>query len=71
MCHNLEARFRQTICKILELFGIFDIELLLMSSSPSFCVHGKNEINFSAEQFFPEKSVGIFTTQNEKNLSLN
>ena len=54
MCHNLEARFRQTICKILELFGIFDIELLLMSSSPSFCVHGKNEINFSAEQFFPE-----------------
>ena len=37
-----------------------------MSSSPSFCVHGKNEINFLAEQFFPEKSVGIIMTEWEE-----
>ena len=66
MCHNNEARFPQTTCTILEPIGIFDIELLPMSSSPSFCVHGKNEINFLAEQFFPEKSVGIITTEWEE-----
>ena len=66
MCHYIEARFPQTTCKILESFGIFDIELLPMSSSPSFCVHGKNEINFLAEQFFPEKSVGIIMTEWEE-----
>ena len=53
MCHNIEARFSQTTCKILESFGIVDIELLPMSSSPSFCVHGKIDIKFLAEQFFP------------------
>ena len=41
----------------LESFGIFDIELLPMPSSPLFLVYGKNEISFLAEQFFPEKSV--------------
>ena len=66
MCHNIEARFSQTKCKILESFGIFDIELLPISSLPSFCVHGKNEINFLAEQFFPEKSVGIIMTEWEE-----
>ena len=66
MCHNIEARFPQTTCKILESFGIFDIELLPMSSSPSFCVHGKNEINFLAEQFFPEKFVEIIMTEWEE-----
>ena len=63
MCHNIEARFPQTTCKILESFGIFDIELLPMSSSPSFYMHGKNEISFLAEQFFPEISVGIIMTE--------
>ena len=37
-----------------------------MSSSPSFCVLGKNEINFLAEQFFPEISVGIIMTEWEE-----
>ena len=37
-----------------------------MSSSPSICVHGKNETNFLAEQFFPEKSVEIITTEWEE-----
>ena len=37
----------------LESFGIFDIEFLLMSPSPSLCVYGKNEISFLAEKFFP------------------
>ena len=50
----VEARFPQTTCKILELFGIFDVELLPMSSSPFFCVY-----SFLAEQLFPEKSVKI------------
>ena len=63
MCHNIEARFSQTTCKILESFGIFDIELLPMSSSPWFYTNGKNEINFLAEQFFPERSVGIIMTE--------
>ena len=49
MCHNIEARFTQTACKIPESFEIFDMELLPMSSSPSFCVRGKNEINLLAE----------------------
>ena len=38
MCNNIEARFPQTTCKNLELFGIFDIELLPVSSLPSTCV---------------------------------
>ena len=59
MCNNIEARFPQTTSKILESFEIFDIELLPMSSSPSFCMYGKNEISFSAEKYFPEKSVEI------------
>ena len=63
MCHNIEARFPQTTCKILESFGIFDLELLPMSSSPWFYTHGKNEINFLAEQLFPEVSVGIIMTE--------
>ena len=62
----MEARFSQTTCKILESFGIFDIELLPMSSSPSFYVHGKNEINFLAEQFFPERSVRIIMREWEE-----
>ena len=66
MCHYIEARFPQTTCKILESFGIFDIELLPMSSSPSFYVHGKNEINFLAEQFFPERSVRIIMREWEE-----
>ena len=59
MCNNIEARFPQTTCKIRESFGIFDIELPSMPPSPSFCVYGKNEIRFLAEQFFPEKYVEI------------
>ena len=66
MCHNIEARFHQTTCKILESIGIFNIELLPMPSAPSFCVNGENEINFLAEQFFPEKSVGIIMTEWEE-----
>ena len=34
-----------------------------MSSSPSFGVHGKSEINFLAEEFFSEKSVEIIMTE--------
>ena len=30
-----------------------------MSSSPFFCVYGKNENSFLAEQLFPENSVKI------------
>ena len=37
-----------------------------MSSSPSFCVHGKIDINFLAEQFFPEKSAGIIMSEWEE-----
>ena len=51
MWKNTEARFPQTTCKTLESFGIFDMELVPISSSPSFCVYGKNEIRFLAEQF--------------------
>ena len=58
-CHNMEARFPQATCKILESFGIFDIELLPMSSSPSFYVHGKNEINFLAEARFLQTTCKI------------
>ena len=49
---------------------IFDIELLSMSSLPSFCVNGKNEVSLSAEHFFPEKSIEIIMIK-LKNLSLN
>ena len=51
MWKNTEARFPQTTCKTLESFGIFDMELVPISSSPLFCVDGKNEIRFLAEQF--------------------
>ena len=34
ICHNIEASFLQTTCKVLESFGIFDIKLLPMYSSP-------------------------------------
>ena len=37
-----------------------------MSSSPSLCVYGRNEISFLAEQFFPEKSVEIIMTEWEE-----
>ena len=50
----------------IESFGIFNIELLPMSSLPSFCVYGKNEISFLVEQFFPEKSVEIVLTEWEE-----
>ena len=66
MCNIIEARFPQTTCKILESFGIFDIELMPMSTSPSFCVYGRNEISFLVEQFFPEKSVAIIMTEWEE-----
>ena len=59
MYNIVEARFPQTTCKILELFGIFDVKLPPMSSSPFFYVYGKNENSFLAEQLFPEKSVKI------------
>ena len=62
MCNNIEARFPQKTCKILESLGFFDIKWLPMSSSLSFCVYGKNEISFFVEQFFPEKSVEIILT---------
>ena len=50
MCNNIEARFPQTTCKIPGLFRIFDIALLPMSSSPSFCVYWKNELSFLPER---------------------
>ena len=65
-CNNIEARFPQAICKILESFGIFDIELRPVSSSPSFCVYEKNEISFLAEQIFPEKPVENIMTEWEE-----
>ena len=48
---------------------IFNIELLSMSSSPSFCVYAKNEVSLSAENFFPVKSIEIIMIK-LKNLSL-
>ena len=66
MCKNVEARFPQTTFKILGSFGSFDIELQPMSSSPLFCMYGKNEISFLAEQFFPKKSVKIIMTEWEE-----
>ena len=66
MRNNTEARFPQTTFKILASFGIFDIELLRMSSSPSLCVYGKNEISFLAEQSFPEILIEIIMTEWEK-----
>ena len=57
------ARFPQTTCKFLESFGIFDIELLPMSSLPSFCVYGTNEISFLAER---EESKFELTDINKK-----
>ena len=63
MSKNIEARFSQATCRILELFGIFDIEVLPMLLSPSFCLYGKNENSFLAEQFFAEKSVEIIMTE--------
>ena len=65
-CNNIEARFPQTTCNMLESFGIFNIELLPMSSSPSFCMYRKNEISFQVEQVFPEKSVEIIMTEWEE-----
>ena len=59
MYNIVEARFPQTKCKILELFGIFDVELLQCHHHLFFCVYGKNENSFLAEQLFPEKSVKI------------
>ena len=50
----------------IEPFGIFKIELLPRSSSPSFCVYWKNEISFLVGQFFPEKSVEIILTEWEE-----
>ena len=70
MCTNIEARLPQTTCKILESFGIFNIELLPMPSSPSFCAYGKNEISFLAKQFFPEKSVECELIDVKKNYQL-
>ena len=46
MCNIIEARFPQTTCKILESFGIFDIELLQMSSHLCFACMGKMKIAF-------------------------
>ena len=37
-----------------------------MSSSPSFCVYGENEISFLREKFFSEKSVKIIMTEWEE-----
>ena len=58
----LKQGFLREHAKFLS-FGIFDIASLRMSSSPSFCVCGINEISFSAEHFFPEKSVEIIMTE--------
>ena len=58
---NLVEKYAKSICATilkqgllkqhakLQSFEIFDMEFLPMSSSPSFCVHGKNEINLLAE----------------------
>ena len=71
MCNNIEVRFPQTACKIIESFGIFDIELLPMPSSPLFRVYGKNKISFLAEQFFSEKSIMIEWEEFKENLTDN
>ena len=70
MWKNIEAMFPQTTCKTLESFGIFDMELVPISSLPSFCVYGKNEIRFLAEQF-SQKNLSRLLWQNRKNLNLN
>ena len=66
MCNKIEARFLQTASKIIESFGIFDTELLSVSSALSFSVYGKSKISFLVEQFFPENSVKIIMTEWEE-----
>ena len=51
-----QSRFPQTTCKILEPFGISDIELLPMSSSPSFGVYGEKKSVF-LQNNFPQKNL--------------
>ena len=46
MYNIVEARFPQTKCKILELFGIFDVELLQCHHHLFFACMGKMKIAF-------------------------
>ena len=56
ICESITAQFPKDSCEVLEAFSIFDVDLLpASSSSPLFSVHGENEVNILAKQFFPQK----------------
>ena len=65
ICVNISARFPENSCKVLEAFSIFNVDVLPASpSSPSFRVHGEDEIAILAKQFSQE------TMMNKKELLL-
>ena len=60
ICECITARFPKDSCEVLEAFSIFDVDLLpASSSSPLFSIHGENEVNILAKQFFPQKPESI------------
>ena len=55
-CESITARFQKDSCEVLEALSISDMDLLpASSSSPLFSIHGENEVNILAKQFFPQK----------------
>ena len=56
ICDNIDVRFPESFCKVLEAFSIFEVDLVPVSSSPTFNVYGTDEITCLAKHFFPDKN---------------
>ena len=54
MCKNIDERFPESSCQVMESFSIFDIDLLPPAGTDAFKVYGTVEIACLAEQFFPD-----------------
>ena len=52
MCKNINARFPESSCKVLEAFSIFNIELIPLSSTGAFKVYGNEEVLTLGKHFF-------------------
>lgn len=63
ICKNIEERFPESSCKVLESFSIFNVDLIPNSSTNTFKFYGNDEIDVLGTQFFPDDNLDLIKKQ--------
>ena len=63
ICKNIDERFPESTCKVLESFSIFDIDLLPPPDTDAFKVYGTEEVSCLAKQFLTNTEIDLIKEQ--------